>query len=55
MLLFLRHSSSSVNVVDGEKISKSLGNVIDPVELVEQVSSNDLVRYSKVAKRLQDL
>lgn len=40
---------------DGEKISKSLGNVIDPVALVEQVSSNDLVRYSKVSKRLQDL
>ncbi|HBL39308.1 TPA: methionine--tRNA ligase [Candidatus Uhrbacteria bacterium] len=30
--------------IDGEKMSKSLGNVIDPVELVEQYG-NDVVRF----------
>ena len=30
---------------DGEKISKSLGNVIDPIELVEKVSEKFVCNF----------
>ena len=34
--------------VEGQKISKSLGNVIDPIALVDEFGS-DAVRYSLLA------